>query len=68
MTILSVAWIDCTKVYDMVPYTWILQCPIIFKVANNTRNVIEKSVKSWKVELASGAETLGEIKKNRKIE
>ena len=23
---LSVAWIDYTKIYDMVPYNWILQC------------------------------------------
>ena len=53
MTNLSVAWIDYTKVYDMVPHTWILQCLKISKVANNISNVIEKSVKNWKVELTS---------------
>ena len=29
------------------PYTWILQCFKIFKVANNIGNVIEKSMKNW---------------------
>ena len=50
----------------MVPNTWILQCLKIFKVAENVRNVIEKSMKNWKVKLTSG-EKLGEIKKNRHI-
>ena len=59
MTNLSVAWIDYTKAYDMVPYTWILQCLKIFKVANNTSNPIEKSIKNWKAESTSGGETLG---------
>ena len=51
------------KVYGMVPNTWILQCLKIFKVAENVRNVIEKSMKNWKVKLTSGGEKLGEIKK-----
>ena len=46
MTNLSVGWIDYMKAYVMVPDTWILQCLKIFKVANNTRNVIEKSMKN----------------------
>ena len=54
------------KVYGMVPNTWILQCLKIFKVAENVRNVIEKSMKNWKVKLTSG-EKLGEIKKNRHL-
>ena len=39
----------------------------LFEVADNIRNVIEKSMKNWKVELTSGGETLGEVKINRVI-
>ena len=39
----------------------------LFEVADNIRNVIEKSMKNWKVELTSGGETLGEVKINRGI-
>ena len=45
MTNLSVAWIDYTKAYDMVPHTWILQYLKIFKVANIS-NGFEKSMKN----------------------
>ena len=50
MTNLNVAWIDYKKAYNMIPHTWILQYLKIFKVAN-MRNLIEKSMKTWKVEL-----------------
>ena len=61
-TNLNVAWIDYTKAYDMVPHSWVLQCLKIFKVANNISNVIKNSMKNWKVKLATGKETLGEVK------
>ena len=38
-----------------------------FEFADNTRNVIKKSMKNWKLELTSGGETLGEVKTNRGI-
>ena len=56
MTNLSVPWIDYKKAYDMVPQPSILQCLNILKVADNIRNVIEKSIKNCKVELTSGGE------------
>ena len=61
-TNLNVAWIDYTKAYNMVPHTWVLQCLKIFKVANNISSVIKNSMKNWKVKLATGKETLGEVK------
>ena len=67
MTNISVAWVDYTKAYDQVPHTWILQCLKIFKIANNTSNVVEKSMKNCRRELTSGAETLGEVKTNTGI-
>ena len=51
----------------MIPYTWVLQCLRIFKVANNISSVIENSMKNWKVKLTSGGETLVEVKMNRGI-
>ena len=50
----------------MVLHTWILQYFKIFKVTANTRNVIEKSMRNWKMELTSREETLGKAK-NRGI-
>ena len=55
------------KAHDMVPYTWILQHPKTFKIVDNIRDVIGKSMKNWKVELTSGGETLGEVKTNKGI-
>ena len=46
----------------MVLHTWILQYFKIFKVTANTRNVIEKSMRNWKMELTSRGETLGKAK------
>ena len=51
---------------DTVLHTWILQYFKIFKVTANTRNVIEKSMRNWKMELTSRGETLGKAK-NRGI-
>ena len=67
MTHLSDAWTDHKKVYDMFPHTYILQCLKIFKVTNNIRNVIEKSMRNWKVEVTLGGETLGKVKIYRGI-
>ena len=51
MTNLSFAWIDYKKTYVMVSYTWILLGLKVFKVADNIRYVIEKTMKNLKVEL-----------------
>ena len=67
ITNLSVAWIDYKKTYAMVPYTWFLEFLKICEITDNIRNVIEKSVKNWKVELTAGAETIGEVKIDRGI-
>ena len=67
LTNLCVAWIDYKKAYDMVPHFWIFACLNIFKVADNINNLIEKSMRSWKVELTSGGEMLGEVKIKRGI-
>ena len=67
LTILAVAWIDYTKAYNMVPHWWIIQCMEWFSVANNARKTLEKCMGSWKVELTSAGETMGEVKIKRGI-
>ena len=64
---LSVACINYTKAYDMLPRTWILQCLKIVNFANNISTVIENSMKNWKLKLASGGEKLDQVKINRGI-
>ena len=51
MTNLSFTWIDYKKTYVMVSYAWILLGLKVFKVADNIRYVIEKTMKNLKVEL-----------------
>ena len=43
---LAMAWIDCKKAYDMVPYSWIKECLDLFRVVENIKtllvNIMEK--------------------------
>ena len=43
-TNLPMAWIDHKKVYDFVPHSWINECMEIFRIADNVRNFLEKSM------------------------
>ena len=67
LTNLCLAWIDYKKAYDMVPHSWICQYLQIFKISDNIRNLIERSMTKWKVELTSAGERLGEVKIKRGI-
>ena len=60
-------WIDYRKTFDMVPHSWILKCLQMFKVAGNVSSLVKHSMKSWKVELSSGKETLAEVNIRRGI-
>ena len=59
---LSMAWIDYKKAYDMVPQSWIINCLKMFKLSNEVTNFIEKTMKTWKVELTAGQKSLAEAK------
>ena len=67
LTNLCLAWIEYKKAYDMVPHSWICQCLQICKISDNIRNLIERSMTKWKVELTSAGERLGEVKIKRGI-
>jgi len=58
---LFVGWIDYKKAFDMVPHTWISECLNMFGINQQICNLIEESIKSWRVELSCGDQSLGEV-------
>ena len=64
---LAMAWIDYKKAYDMVPQSLIMKCLKIFKISHEVINFIEKTMKTWRVELTAGEKSLAEIKIQRGI-
>ena len=59
---LAMAWIDYKKAYDMVPQSWIINCLKIYKILDELINFIEKTMKTWSVELTAGGRSLVEAK------
>lgn len=66
-TNLCLGWIDYKKAYDMLPHSWIIKCLEIFKIADNIKETIKKSMKEWKVQLTSAGKELGEVSVRRGI-
>ena len=64
---LLIAWIDYKKAYDMVPHSWIIDCLEAVGINEKIRRRLAESMKSWRVELISGEENLGEINIRRGI-
>ena len=59
--------IDCKKAYDIILQTWTIECLKIFKISEEVKNFITRTMKIWKVELEAGEEILGEVKIQREI-
>ena len=57
---LSMAWIDYKMVY-MVPHSWIIDCLETVRTNEKIQRLLTGSMKSWKVELTSRKENLGEV-------
>ena len=64
---LAMAWIDYKKAYDMVPQRWIINCHKMNKISDEVINFIEKTMKTWRVELTAGGRSLAEAKIQRGI-
>ena len=64
---LAMAWIDYKKAYDMVPQSWIINSLKMYKISHKVINFIEKTMKTWRVELTSGGRKLAETKIQRGI-
>ena len=44
-------WIEYKKANDFVLHSWINDCLELFGIANNAKNVLEKSMEQWKLSL-----------------
>ena len=62
---LAMVWIDYKKAYDMVPYSWILNILKMCKISDEVINFIDKTMKTWRVELTAGGRRLAEAKIQR---
>ena len=61
------ALIDNKKAYDIVAKSWIINCLKVYKISDEVINCIEKTMKTWKVELIAGERNLTEAKIQRGI-
>ena len=61
------AWIDYEKAYDMVPQSLIINCLKMYKIPDEVIKFIEKTMKTWRVELTAGVKRLAEAKIQRGI-
>ena len=64
---LSMAWIDYNRACDTVPHSWIIDCLETVGINEKIRRLSAESMKSWRVELISGEENLGEVNTRRGI-
>ena len=64
---LAMACIDFKKAYDMVPQSWIINCLKMYKISDEVINFIEKTMKTWRVELTTEWKSLAETKIQRGI-
>ena len=63
----AMAWIDYKKAYDMVPHSWIINSLKIYKISDEVINFVDKTMKTWSVELTAGGRRLAEAKTQRGI-
>ena len=61
------AWIDYKKAYDIVPQSWMINCLKMYKISHEVINFIEKTMKTWRMELTAGRRSLAEAKIQRNI-
>ncbi len=59
---LSMAWIDYKKALDIGPQSLIINCLKMYKISDEVMNFIEKTMKTWRVELTAGGRSLAETK------
>ena len=64
---LSMAWIDYRKAYDLVPHSWVNKCMELFRIAENLRTFLQKSMQQWRLSLMASGEDLGEFNVKRGI-
>ena len=55
------------KSCDVVPQSWIINCKNMYKISDEVMNIIEKTMKTWRVELTAGERNLPKAKIQRGI-
>ena len=63
----ATVWIDYKKLYDIIPQSWIINFLKMYKISAEVINFIEKTMKTWRVELTAGGRRLAEAKIQRGI-
>ena len=58
---LAVTWIDYKKAYDMVLYSWIVECLGMFGVSEQITHFLSESLKGWRVDLICNNQFLGGV-------
>ena len=66
-TNLAMARIDYQKAYDMVLHSWVKECMQMFGMANNIKNFLGESMKTWRTELTVYDNNLGQVRIGRGI-
>ena len=61
------ALIDYQKAYDMVPYSWIIECLNLFGVVKNIKSLSVNGMEKSKAMLYSGNSELGKVELERGI-
>ena len=64
---LAMAWIDYKSAYDMVPHSCLINSLKMYKISHEVINFIDKTMKTWRVELTAGGKSLAETKIQRGI-
>ena len=64
---LAMAWINYKKAYDMFPHSWIINSLKMYKISDEVINFIDKTMKTWRVELTAWGRRLAEAKIQRGI-
>ena len=59
---LGITWSDYKKAYDRVLQSRIISCLKMYKISDEVINFIEKTMKTWRVELTAGRKSLAEAK------
>ena len=66
-TNLNMAWIDFSKVYDMVPHSWTIKSLELVETTKNIVNLLKETMKNWKTKLDCSNTVIGALKINRGI-
>ena len=64
---LAMGWINYRKAYGMDPHSWVIESLNMMGIAKHVANFLGKTVKSLRLEVTCGSETLAEVPRKRRI-